>query len=105
MRLTNPLKLRDTLAEVRKLTSGRGPQLLRVTGVGQPEGLLVPAVPVSLEIKARNGRVARFSPSIPIPFPFAWSYRLARRLGVPVISDIDPKKLRFEVPVPGASSG
>jgi hypothetical protein len=105
MRWVNPLSVRDAVKEIRKITSGGGPQLLRLVRVGEPEGLIVPTVPVRLEVKAKNGRVARFEPHVPVPFPYAWAYRIARHLGVPLVSDLDPRKVKFELRVPGTASG
>jgi hypothetical protein len=38
---------------------------------------------------------------VPIPFPYAWAYRIARRLGVPLVSSVDPERIRLGIPIPG----
>jgi hypothetical protein len=70
--------------------------------VGEPEGWFIPASAVRIEVEARNGTKVEMSPHLPVPFSFAWAYRVARRTGVPVVSDIDPDRIRFGVKVPGA---
>ncbi len=37
---------------------------------------------------------------MPVPFPWAWGYRALRKLGVPIVSDVDPEDLRFGLGVP-----
>jgi hypothetical protein len=48
-----------------------------------------------------SGEVVRLRPELPVPFFYAWAYRLARRLGLPFASTLDPEDLSVEVPVPG----
>jgi hypothetical protein len=78
---------------------------VRVTGISPPEGLIVPTATVSLEVDRMDGTVARVAPEVPVPWPYAWTYRLARGLGVPVVSAIDPERVRFGVPLPRGGSG
>lgn len=96
----NPLHLRDGLRDIRRIRAGGGPKLLRLAGVGHPEGLIVPASAVRIEIEARDGTKVELNPRVPVPFPYAWAYRLARRLGVPVVASFDPERIRFELGVP-----
>ena len=70
-------------------------------GVSQPEGLIVPTARVSLEVVGQDGKVTTFEPDVPVPFPYAWAYRIARRLGVPLVSSLDPTKLKGEFKIPG----
>ena len=80
--------------------SGGGPSQLRLVRVGHPEGWFLPTTEVVLEVKAKDGTVSRWAPLFPIPFPFAWAWRIARRLGVPLVRSIEPEDVGFSVPVP-----
>lgn len=93
------------VAQAHRIASGGGPSRLRVRGLGQPSGLIIPSSRLKLEIEARNGAKARWEPEIPVPFPYAWAYRLSRRLGVPVISSHDPENLKLSVPLLNRRSG
>jgi hypothetical protein len=87
------------MAKVRQLASGGRPTHLRVHGLGQPSGWIIPSARLKLEIEASDGTRTRWEPEIPVPFPYAWAYRLFRRLRAPVISSHDPEDLRFSVPL------
>jgi hypothetical protein len=91
-------------AKVRRIASGGGPRRVRVLGVGQPTGLIVPSSRLKLEVVSRSGAKTRWEPEIPVPFPYAWAYRLSRWLGVPVVSSHDPENLSFSVPLPRAGN-
>src|SRR5688572_14852026 len=101
MRLLNPWRLRDNLRKIRSVLDGGGPALVRLVRVGEPRGLIVPTSKLVLEVEARDGTKVRLEPEVPVPFPYAWAIRIARRLGVPLISDVQPESFRFQVPVPG----
>lgn len=101
LKLLNPFRIRAAVRAVRESTGGGGPVAIRVTGVERPRGWLIPASRVTLEVKARDGSVTRFQPELPIPFPYAWAYRITRLLGVPLVRSLDPERIRFEVPIPG----
>lgn len=90
------------IRDVRRILRGGGPRYVRLAGIGEPEGLLIPTAEVRVEVEARDGTTVELDPRMPVPFPYAWAYRLARRIGVPLISDLDPGRIRFQVPVPGA---
>ena len=51
-----------------------------------------------LEVESRDGTVSRFAPALPVPMPYAWAYRVARRLGVPLVRGYEPEKVGFAVP-------
>jgi hypothetical protein len=87
------------VVQARRIASGGGPSRLRVRGLGQPSGLIIPSSRLKLEIEARNGAKTRWEPEIFVPWPYAWAYRLSRRLGVPVISSHDPENLKLSVPL------
>jgi hypothetical protein len=68
--------------------------------VGRPHGLFLPSTEATVEVETASGNVVRLSPELPVPFFYAWGYRLARRLGVPVASTLDPEDVSVELPVP-----
>lgn len=100
LRYLNPLRIRDAVRDIRRISSGGGPRKLRLVEVGEPEGLLVPTARIVLEVESKDGQVVRFEPQLPVPWPYAWTYRVARRLGVPLVRDYDPKKPSFELSLP-----
>ena len=65
LRYLNPFLIRDTVREIRRLSSGGGPKKLRLVRVGHPEGILVPTAEITLEVESKDGSVARFSPGAP----------------------------------------
>jgi hypothetical protein len=100
LRLLNPRRIAQAIRDLRQIRSGGGPKRLRLVKVGKPQGLLIPTSEVVLEIQARNGSVSEFRPVLPVPFPYAWAYRIAFALGVPLVRSFDPEKIGFELPVP-----
>jgi hypothetical protein len=97
----NPFRIRDGVRNLRKIHAGGGPKLVRLAGIGQPDGWFLPASEIRLEVEAVDGSKVELRPVVPVPFPYAWAYRVARRFGVPIVSTIDPEKVRLAVPVPG----
>jgi hypothetical protein len=102
--LTQLPKLPGAAARVFRAASGGGPSRVRVLGLGRPTGLIIASSRLKLEVEARNGAKTRWEPEIPIPFPYAWAYRLSRWLHVPVISSHDPENLTFSVKLPRGRS-
>jgi hypothetical protein len=94
-------QLRDTDRAVGKINDGGGPRRLRLVRVGHPQGLFLPSTEATVEVETVSGKVVRLRPQLPVPFLYAWTYRLARRLGLPLASTLDPEDLSVEVPVPG----
>jgi len=80
---------------------GANPKLVRVVGVGHPEGWFVPTSTIEIEVIGRNNRKERFAPIVPIPWPYAWAWRIARLLKVPIVRSVEPEHFGFELPVPG----
>jgi hypothetical protein len=101
MRLS-PLSLVSGFRNLHSVASGGGPKLVRLVSVGAPEGLVIQTSEVVLEVEAKDGRTVRMAPQLPMPFLWGWGIRLARKLGVPLISDLKPEHFSAEVPVPGA---
>lgn len=93
----NPLKLRDTARNVRRIAAGGGPSSLRLDGIGRPTGCLLPSSTIGLQVTSRDGSSARFDPAIPVPLLFAYGYRIARGLGLPLIASFDPEDIDIAV--------
>lgn len=102
MRLLNPWRLYRSAQDIRSVIAGGGPRLVRLVRVGEPTGLIVPTSEIVLEVEARDGTKVTLEPEVPVPFPWAWAIRIARRLGVPLVSDLEPESFRFQVAIPGA---
>lgn len=91
----NPFTIRDAVADARRVADGGGPRGVHLRGIGRPEGCFLPSSTISLEVVARNGARTSFEPELPVPLPVAYGYRIARRLGVPVLAEIDPQQLKL----------
>lgn len=104
LKLLNPLRIRDVVRQIRAVADDGGPVRIRLVGVGEPVGLLIPTSEVALEVETKGGSTHSFSPEVPVPFPYAWAWRIARRLGVPLVSAIDLDRARFALPLPRRSS-
>jgi hypothetical protein len=99
----NPFALGRAARDIKSAASGGGPTALRLCRVDHPKGWIFPAATVSLEVVGKDGRVTPIETALPVPFAFAWAYRLARKLGVPLIKDLKPEHVAGEVKVPGRS--
>ena len=97
----NPIKLAGAAGKLKSSVAGGGPTSVRITGVGQPRGVILPRVPISLEIVGRDGHRTAFEPELPVGLYLGYGYRLARWLHLPLISDIDPKTVSGEFRIPG----
>src|SRR5689334_16404192 len=97
----NPMKLAQGAGKLKSLSSGGGPKSIRLKGIGQPHGVFLPRVPVSLEIVGRNGAITAFEPELPIGLYLGFGYRLGRLFRLPVIKDADPGVISGEFRIPG----
>jgi hypothetical protein len=97
VRLFSPLKLVRTVANLSAVATGGGPKSVELVRVGEPEGWILPSSELVVDVEARNGTRVRIEPELPMPFAVGWGIRLARRLGVPVISTLEPENLNFRV--------
>jgi hypothetical protein len=95
-----PSQMRDTARAIRRINDGGGPRRVRLVRVGRPKGLFLPSTEATVEVETVSGNVVRLSPELPVPFLYAWAYRFARRLGLPLASTLDPEDLEVEIPVP-----
>jgi hypothetical protein len=82
--LLRRLGIRDTVRVLRDIRRGGGPRMVRLKRIGPPQGVLFATSEVELEVVAKDGSKATLSPGFPVPFPWAWAYRVARALGVPL---------------------
>jgi hypothetical protein len=101
----NPLLLTRAARATRRLLAGGRPNAVRVTGADRPEGVIFPTSSVSVEVEARDGTVTRLTPELPVPWPYAWGYRLARRLELPLVSAFDSQRVSFELRLPQSVLG
>ena len=101
LRYLNPFRIRDAARQIKSLRGGGGPARIRVARVGEPQGIVVPTAEVEIEVQARDGTVTTFKPALPVPWPYAWSWRLARALNVPLVRSLDPEGIRFTLGIPG----
>ena len=97
----NPLKILGTARDARSVASGGGPKSVRLTRVGNPRGLIIPRVPIALEVVGKDGSQTGFELELPVGLVAGYGYRVARLLGLPLIRDLKPEKLRAEVRIPG----
>jgi hypothetical protein len=90
-----------TARELRRVHQAGGPKRLRLIKVEHPRGLIFASAQATLDVETNSGKTVRVSPALPVPFLYAWGWRLARRLKVPFISDVDPKDISASIRVPG----
>ena len=95
----NPIRMWRTVAVVRDVWRGGGPGRVRLEGIGRPEGWILPSTRLDFEIVARDGRVVGIQPRVPMPPLVGLGYRVAQRLGLPLIGTIDPTGLGFDLQV------
>lgn len=88
---------------MRQIWRGGGPARVRLVRVGRPEGLIATTSEVELEVETREGTTAKLAPGVPVPPPYAWAYRVARALNVPLVAKLEPEDLGFSVRVPMSS--
>jgi hypothetical protein len=99
----NPFNLYRVVKDAKSVASGGGPVAIRLCRVEHPKGWIFPASAVSLEVEGKDGHITPIEAPLPVPFAFAWGYRVARKLGVPFVKDIQPEHLATQVKVPGRS--
>jgi hypothetical protein len=92
LKYLNPFWIRSMVQSVRRASEGGGPRLVRIARVRQPSGVLLPTAEVDIEVESRDGSVETFTAPIPVPWPAAWTYRLARALGAPVVSSLEAEE-------------
>jgi hypothetical protein len=100
-RLLRPKYIREALRQLGIVRKHGGPKRVHVQHVGRPHGLILNVSELVLEVEAKDGSRHKIETAVPLPFFYAWAYKLARLLHVPLVSSLDPERLRFSVPVPG----
>ena len=101
LRYLNPLRIRAAAREIKRVSSGGGPSKLRLVSVGHPEGWVLPTSEIVLEVTAKDGTISRWAPAFPVAWPYAWAWRIARRLGIPLVRSVKPEDVGFAVKLPG----
>jgi hypothetical protein len=101
LKYLNPFWIRSVVRNARRAAGGGGPRLVRIARVRQPKGLILPTAELDIEVVTRKGTTETFTAPVPVPWPAAWTYRLARALGAPVVSSLGPEEeIGLSVPVP-----
>ncbi|MGI8631674.1 MAG: hypothetical protein ACR2NA_03900 [Solirubrobacterales bacterium] len=100
MALPNPLSVYRTVTAAKRIIDGGGAAAVKLDGIEGPDGWVFTSVSPVIEVHAFDGRVERLRPIVPIPFLYAWAWRLAQRLGVPLVSSLAPSSLRAGTPLP-----
>ena len=85
-------RARGFVTDARAFASG-DIQNARLVSVSDPKGILSPSSEVTVELEGADGNVHSFQHDVPVPFPFAWSYRLGKRFNVPILKGLDPTAL------------
>ncbi len=63
--------------------------------------MIIPSAELEFEVVSRDSRVTKFRTALPVPWPLAWGYRLARILRVPMVSAIDhDERIGWGLPLP-----
>lgn len=96
----DPRKLLRTARGLQSVHRGGGPARVRLEGIEGPEGWLLPSLLFDLDVIARDGRTVPLDPTLPLPPLVGAGWRLARFAGVPVISSIDPARIRLDLRIP-----
>lgn len=100
MPIPGPRQIRDAIRSLREVRAEGGPTRVRLERIERPHGWIFPTSEAEVEIEARSGKRISLTPQLPVPWPYAWGYRVARRLGLPLASTLDPEDLTISVPVP-----
>ncbi|MGZ5333564.1 MAG: hypothetical protein ACXWD7_06650 [Solirubrobacterales bacterium] len=101
-RFLNPRRLWRNVRKLREVRRGGGPKRVRVVNFTEPRGIIAPTSDVELEVEAKDGTVTDIHTIIPIPWPYVWAWRIGRKLKLPLVSQLDPRKLNnLALKVPG----
>ena len=100
MRIPGPGAIRNAVRQLRQVRDEGGPAEVRLERVNRPRGLLFPTSEVTLSVEARSGETVRLTPELPVPWPYAWGYRLARRLGLPIVRTLEPGDIHLALTIP-----
>lgn len=95
-----PGRIRAAFRNLRSVREKGGPRRVRLERLGRPEGWIFPTSEASIAIETRSGEHVRVTPELPVPWPYAWGYRIARRLNLPLAGSVDPEDVRVSLPIP-----
>ena len=79
---------RSVLSTARTFISG-DVQRARIADVSDPKGIFFTKSIARLELEGEDGTVHSFEREVPVPFLWAWGYRLGKRTKLPFIGGID----------------
>lgn len=97
--------LKANAADAKAIADGGGPARVELVELTRPKGLVFTGSEVILDVTTRDGTVVRIESEIPVPFPYAWAYRIGRKLNVPVVRAVDPESFAFEFKIPFTGGG
>ena len=100
MKIPGPGQIRDATRRLREVREEGGPTSVRLERLERPHGWIFPRAEATVEIEAKSGKRISLTPELPVPWPYAWGYRLARRLGLPIASTLDPEDVAVSLPIP-----
>jgi hypothetical protein len=100
MKIPRPKQIKGAFRGYRDIRRGGGPKHVRLNSVSRPEGFFLPTSEMDLSVETRKGGTVRFTQPVPVPWPYAWGYRVARKLGLPLASTLDPEDVSFGLGVP-----
>lgn len=92
--------LKANAADAKAIADGGGPARVELVELSRPKGLVFTGSEVIVDVTTRDGTVVRIESEIPVPFPYAWAYRIGRRLKLPVVRAVDPESIAFEFRIP-----
>jgi hypothetical protein len=99
-KLLRPKYIRAAARQIGIVRKHGGPRRIHVLHVGRPHGLIINASDLLLEVEAKDGTRHQIATAVPLRFFYAGADRLSRLWHVPLISKLDPERVRFSVPVP-----
>ncbi len=99
-KLLNPKVIRELVRQLRVVRRHGGPKRVEVLSVAEPRGILAPFSEVLMDVESKDGTVTRVEAPVPIAWPYAWGYRVAKKLKLPIIRSLDPTRIHFALRVP-----
>jgi hypothetical protein len=96
----NPKVIRELVRQLRTVRRHGGPKRIEVESVGEPRGILAPFSEVEMNVESKDGTVTPVTAPIPIAWPYAWGYRIAKKLKLPIVRSFDPTRIHFALRIP-----
>jgi hypothetical protein len=85
---------------LRQVHRGGGPRRVHLRSIERPEGLIFTGSRAVLEVETAGGETVPLEVGLPVPFFYAWGYRIARELGLPIASTLEPEDVSLSFGVP-----